>query len=678
MIASLPEVPAMSRRLGIGWLVGVVAVVAYACGGSGGGNTSGGGASSASGSGGNGGSADASDEGLFVDHGPMVSIVVDPPTATIDVQNGVAAPFAFKAIATYQDQTKAEVAANWAFDRPDIAQIETGSGKLSASGKIGGKGMVTATVGGLSATAEAPFLLHVEDNPAGLSAEEQKLFDNPELAPTGALLYPYDKTVFARGIIAPEIMWSGGAVGDAWLVHLKQAYLDAKVYVKADPPSGYLMSDDLWTSLTVSNAGEDVEVSVARLSGGKASAPVKETWKVAQGSLRGSIYYWAVNTGQLMKIAPGAATPDAVFDSGSFDQLGSPPPPDYDGYQPPWSQGVNNKRCVACHAVSKDGTRIAALFERKSQTPSPWGTIDLTLAQPAVVQMSSYGSQAIFVGISPEGKRVVQNDLNFTMRLKNATTGELIPSLLDGFGDKTADPAFSPDGKLLAFASNITGSYPVEYSRGHGHDLEPAADRQCGQPGHRVPQLLAGFEVDRLPEGRLQPRQVRRQFHGPRRSLHGGCGQGGGRDQARRGQRRGHPAALEPAAELPAHGQSHRGGRVHVGGLREPARLRQQDGRQWGCHLRQPQAALGGGGGHQPAAWQGPEPSGLLPARPGPRDHEHVGLLGAGGLQAGGGAGLRAGLRVLHGLLPAWERRRADVRAAAGEQVLGRGREVLE
>ena len=81
---------------------------------------------------------------------------------------------------------------------------------------------------------------------------------------------------------------------------------------------------------------------------------------VSLAALRGTITYWAVNTGQLMKIAPGAASPVVMFDSGPADQLGAPAPANYNGAFPPWESGGGNKRCVACHTVSKDGSTVAA------------------------------------------------------------------------------------------------------------------------------------------------------------------------------------------------------------------------------------------------------------------------------------------------------------------------------
>ena len=449
-------------------------IAGYACGSSTGdsGSTSqagsgeGGSSHAASGSGA-GGSADAGDESLFHDHGKVVSLAVTPGTGTLDVVNGVASPQQFTATATFEDATTASVDADWSFDRLQLGLVD-GQGIFTPSGTLGGKGNLTATYDGVTANAVVSVILHYTANSAGLSAADQAAFASPDGDPSGTLLYPQDATVFARGLLAPEIMWEGGAPGDSYLVHLHQDSVDVALYVTADPPSRATIPPELWTALTESNAGEPLTLDVQRLSAGTAHQVMHESWTVAQGSLRGSIYYWAVNTGQLMKIAPGGAAPSVVFDSGPADQLGTPAAADYNGTMPPWESGGNNKRCVACHTVSKDGSSIAAVFEKNGSTASPWGTVDLTAPSPSVLQMASYASTTIYLGLSPDGAHAVHNDLNFTFGLADAKTGAAVPSLLDSF-TQVADPAFSPDGKLMAFASNVVGYYPVEYTQA---DLE--------------------------------------------------------------------------------------------------------------------------------------------------------------------------------------------------------------
>jgi WD40-like Beta Propeller Repeat len=455
------------RKRPILWTAAATLFLAYACGMSEEGGTAGG-TGATTGTGATGGStATGGDSGLELD-GPQAeiqSLAVNPASATIDVTNGSSTPVVFTAVATYKSGSTGTVTATWSFDRLDLAAIDQG-GSLQAQGIKGGVGTVTATVGSLSATAQATINLHFEDNPANLVQGDKDKFASPDTNPSGTLLYPYDQTVFARGILAPELMWEGGAAGDSYKVSIVDKNVSLVSYASADPPSRWLMDKTWWEALTESSDGSPVSVQVQRLDGsGVAHQAMSESWTIAPGSLRGTIYYWAVSTGTLMKIAPGAASPVAVFDPGPADQLGTPAPANYDSTVPPWESGGNNKRCVACHTVSKDGSTIAAVFEKKGSTASPWGTIDLTQTTPSVLQLTSYTSSTIYLGLTPDGAYAVQNDQNMSMHLANAKTGAPIASALDAIADKTCDPVFSPDGKMLAFSSNVSGYYPVEFYR---------------------------------------------------------------------------------------------------------------------------------------------------------------------------------------------------------------------
>ncbi len=311
-----------NRFFSLGSLSLVLAVTGYACGSGTSDHTTAGtaGHGGGTGSGGSdtgvGGGAGGGDGGLFTNHGNVVSLAVSPATSTIDVVNGVVKPVPFTATATYADKFTGVVAAAWSFDQLPIALID-GSGNLTPSGTLGGHGTVTATFSGLTGTASVDVILQINQNPAMLSSGNEGLFGTPDQNPSGTLLYPYDETVFARGLLPPELQWSGGTAGDAYLVHVSEKYLDAQFYINADPPSRFTVPAAVWTQLTQSNAGEPVTLDIQRLSAGVAHQSMHEAWTIAQGSLRGSIYYWTVNTGQLMKIAPGAATPTLLFDSGS-------------------------------------------------------------------------------------------------------------------------------------------------------------------------------------------------------------------------------------------------------------------------------------------------------------------------------------------------------------------------
>jgi len=440
-----------------------------AAGSGGSGHAAGSGSAQGSGTGtaGSSGSAGATNGsgGTTGDHGAATGLAIGPQPAVIAALLGRAQAQAFTATATYADGATAPVAASWTFDRADLATVD-GAGLLTTSSTQGGEGTLRATFQGLTATAPVSIQLQVTRNDGLLSGADQARFDTPDAQPSGTLLYPYDRTVFPQGLLAPELMWSGGAAGDGYRITLAERDLTATLFVRADPPSRAPIPQDVWDALTETNPGGAVSVDVARLSGGQAHTAMHQTWTIAPGSLRGAITYWSVGQGQLMKISPGHRTPAALFDPGAAADLGTPAPAGYDQTMPPWSTGTNGNRCVACHTVSKDGSTAVSIFERKDAAPSPWGTLDLTTdGGPAVVQMSSYDTNALFVGLSPDGRYAVPNDTAFTLKLFDAHSGALIASALDGLTDKAADPAFSPSGELLAFAGHVTGSYPVEYTQ---------------------------------------------------------------------------------------------------------------------------------------------------------------------------------------------------------------------
>ena len=75
--------------------------------------------------------------------------------------------------------------------------------------------------------------------------------------------------------------------------------------------------------------------------------------------------------------------------------------------------------------------------------------------------MTPYTSTTIYLG--PDARTAPTpwpTTSTMTIRLANAKTGLPVASALDGFADHVCDPAFSPDGKHLAFSSNVTGSLP--------------------------------------------------------------------------------------------------------------------------------------------------------------------------------------------------------------------------
>jgi hypothetical protein len=417
-----------------------------------------------------------SDAGFDIGDKAVTSLEIDPATSSLVVSDLAAPPsVTLRAIAVYADGTKAPTtAASWTLDRFDVASVGAGTGVVKATGKLGGNVIVNATLGTLTATAKVTVSLKLAIDPGGAvpPADRATLTAATDADPTVTkILYPYDKTVFPKGLLGPEVMWNGGASSDTYQLHLTGPFTDISIYGSAAPPSAMKIDPAVWDALTTSvtsgGVESDVAVELRRLkSGGKAYVSAKSTWHVADANLRGTIYYWAVNRGELVKIKPGAAAPVAAFDAGDASSLGTPAPLNSAGAPTPaWQDNGSGKKCVACHAVSKDGSRLSSIFSTPRGSQGPNGFVDLKTAK--VNAVSDYTQNLTFTSISPDGRKAVANTSDMKLRLLDALTGAPIGSALDAatpaYG-KAADPVFSNAGKMLAFAGNAVGGYPVEYS----------------------------------------------------------------------------------------------------------------------------------------------------------------------------------------------------------------------
>jgi hypothetical protein len=448
-------------------ILGVVAVGAVvgvaACGGSGsGGNGFAGGDS---------GLDATTDAPVFNDdanHGAVMSITVSPATTTLTVTNTATPPTAqLSAIAKYADGSSAPVDASWTVNLPNIAGVGAGTGLVTPTGSTFGAVSVTATVGAMSAGASVTVNLVAKINPGNVSGSAQTSLDGATAADPSVttFAYPYDATVFPQGLLPPEQQWNGGAMSDSYSLHYTAPSIDLTVYLTADPPSRFTLPVAMWNTLTSSAPAADMKVVLHRLTGSTAYVSATQTWHIADANLGGTIYYWAINEGQIYAIDLAAGTRSPVFASGPNTALGTPTPINAGAPEnPPWeSNGTStaNTRCVACHSVSKDGSTLASVFSRDSST-GPLGFV--SIASGSIAAIGDYTANGTYDALTPDGKQSVLNNGSKAMTLMDSTTATPIASALDG-QTNLCDPAFSPDGTRFALAANCDPGFgwPVEF-----------------------------------------------------------------------------------------------------------------------------------------------------------------------------------------------------------------------
>ncbi|MGH7439118.1 MAG: TolB family protein, partial [Polyangiaceae bacterium] len=282
------------------------------------------------------------------------------------------------------------------------------------------------------------------ENPGKLSTATQVQLAGKGSADSAfAWVYPYDKTVFPKGLVSPTLQFGGGA-SDGEYVHITSKTLDYKGYF-AGGASGQVslgLSQAAWVAVTAAvGSGDAASVSVTKISGGAVTGPVTESWPIAQGNIRGTIYYetydssiiagidgglggvLAEATGiGIMKIQPGATSPT------------------------PLKSGCGN----VCHTASADGSTLVAATQVTSSA-----SYDLRSGGAAYTNLAntlfSYGA------LYPDGSFLMSStgfraSSNASSRLYDTKTASAIAAPgWDSVITAGGTPAFSPDGKQIAF-----------------------------------------------------------------------------------------------------------------------------------------------------------------------------------------------------------------------------------
>lgn len=366
----------------------------------------------------------------------IVGLAIDQLDKSLEIVNGdlTGGSISYTATATFDDgSTAAEPGCTWQVDRIDLGSF-VGS-TFKATGNAGGTGKVTCSAKGLTATTSVKVTLRDEvDASSGLDDTSKKdLLAAVTSDPDVKLLYPYDKTVFPRGLDAPELQWTGKSAADVYGARLKVDGMTFTAFFKAPPPSRALIPKATWTKLLdTATPTTPVEMTLYRLAGGAGGTAFKvatQTWTIAAANLKGSIYYWRINGGNVVRIKPGDPKPENF--------LKTEPTPG---------------RCVACHSVSHDGSTLVGSYENGG--PYPWAAFDVKSG----VQKAT-GANSGFQAITPEGSMLLTGQTAGTFALVSTSGTSFEPSGAAAFGNAVAHASFAPDSKWIAYANRKDGNW---------------------------------------------------------------------------------------------------------------------------------------------------------------------------------------------------------------------------
>jgi hypothetical protein len=312
----------------------------------------------------------------------------------------------------------------------ESAQIPMNVAALTQGGGVGGVGGE-----GLGPAVTDTAALAALGAPSGNGAQQGLAF-----------LYPYDKTVWPRGILAPLLQWNW-SIGDADAIQIQLSTTSgsfsytgtfarpAILQMTGGKFIRHPIPQDIWNAATDSAGGSDkLTVSLIVEKGGMAYGPITETWSIAPARLSGTIYYNSYGT-LLVQNSTGAVGGNGMFGAGVLSiRVGDTGPKVVAG---------SNSACRTCHSVAAFGSRLEAM---------PYGNYsayDLTPSGATEHVMPNAG--AWFPAVYPDGSKLLTGDGQL-LALPNGGAAIATTGLASSAPDM---PMFSPDGKRVAFNPGV-------------------------------------------------------------------------------------------------------------------------------------------------------------------------------------------------------------------------------
>jgi hypothetical protein len=422
------------------------------------------------------------------------TLAIAPASVELLVLNGVPATQSYTATLTFPDGFEKDVTAETYFS------VDTAFGSFTgATAAIVTAGKTTALAQRNDKTATGIILARVQStrvDPA-LDPTTPDLFDSlPEdVARAPTVVYPAENVIMPRNLGDFEAHWTDASGNDVFELSLTTEFSDVRVYLpggNGNQAAGPMASFGAFLAtewLSAVGLQPNVRYQVRGISSTNptsvGAAPAR-TVELSNERLEGGLYYWA---------AASVNGPDGIYRH-DMAKPGQQAEQFFTRAQTPLDTN-GQARCVACHVLSRDGTKMAVTYDGgngngtmvdvASATPqtdnAPWNfatftpdgnqflavfqgtlTVRSSLDQGAVATMPADGP-VTHPDLSPDGTRLVyvrkaspaQSDWDFTggqlfTRTYDQASRTFGPEvMLVPDGGNNFYPSWSPDGQWILF-----------------------------------------------------------------------------------------------------------------------------------------------------------------------------------------------------------------------------------
>ena len=130
----------------------------------------------------------------------------------------------------------------------------------------------------------------VDECPGTLDAGLVAALQDPNVQASGTRwLYPYENTVFPRGLEAPVLQWDNVAGADSIYVHLKSMLLDYKICLPLSESMRFQLPANVWVTAAeqARGSGDPLTIDVTLGAGGAATRLATLTISFALANIKG-------------------------------------------------------------------------------------------------------------------------------------------------------------------------------------------------------------------------------------------------------------------------------------------------------------------------------------------------------------------------------------------------------
>ncbi len=290
-------------------------------------------------------------------------------------------------------------------------------------------------------------------NPAGLSDTDVQALQAGGPTTGGRMLYPYDQTVFPRGMLAPTLMWEGG-MADAVYVHIQASLFEYKGCLTPTGPNQLTLPQDVWDMAGQKTRGpsDPFVIEVTTRAAGAIAGPFTQHMTIAQATIKGSIFYNSYSSllpsagglgGAVLRIPPGGV-----------------------------AEKYLSVQCNGCHTLSANGSRmVTQTLDFLNPALTMGKTFPLTPTTPKDPPGMTVSPRGAWSALTPDGSVYLTNSTATSVgrsviaqgpgasvdaQMFETDTGVLVANT--GIPVGAMMPMFSPDGGFLVFNDFAIGS----------------------------------------------------------------------------------------------------------------------------------------------------------------------------------------------------------------------------